>query len=170
MASFYTDVIEIDPRFDSVDRIDDPNLLEPVTRRLVRQIVVQAKAMGLDVTIYETYRSQARQRVLFSQHVTQLENVGVHHYGLACDIVMLSGGEPSWEGDFSFLGRLAHSDGLIWGGDWGNPNSPHSFIDPHHVQRCTVARQADLFAGNWYPDGSYDPYRDISRLRPAREI
>lgn len=160
MASFYTDVIRLDPRFGSVDRIDDPSLLEPHTRQLVEQIVMQTKAMGIDVMIYETYRSQERQQQLFLQHVTQLQNVGVHHYGLACDIVRVVDGEPSWEGDFSFLGQLAHRFGLIWGGDWGNPNQPHSFIDPHHLQRCAVARQNDLFSGYWYPDSSYNPYSD----------
>jgi len=170
LASFYRDVIAIDPRVDSVDRIDDPNLLEPITRRLVQQIIVQAQAMGFDVMIYETYRSQARQRQLFSQHVTQLQNVGVHHYGLACDLVRAVDGEPSWEGDLSFLGQLASSAGLIWGGDWGNSHVPHTFIDTHHVQRCAVARQGDLFAGNWYPDDSYNPHRDKPHLPLAREL
>jgi hypothetical protein len=91
----------------------------------------------------------------------------VHHYGLACDIVRVVGGEPSWKGDFSFLGQLAHSSGLIWGGDWGAPNIKHSFIDSVHVQRCTVARQGDLFAGTWYPDDSYNPYADGQHLFAA---
>jgi hypothetical protein len=28
------------------------------------------------------------------------------------------------------------------------------------VQRCTVARQGDLFAGNFYPENEYNPYTD----------
>jgi hypothetical protein len=62
--------------------------------------------------------------------------------------------------DFSFLGQLAHSAGLIWGGDWGNPNVKHTFVDAVHVQRCTIARQTELFAGEWYPDDTYNPYQD----------
>jgi len=31
-------------------------------------------------------------------------------------------------------------------------------VDNVHVQRCTVARQGDLFSGNWYPDDVYNPY------------
>jgi len=57
------------------------------------------------------------------------------------------------------LGELAHEHGLIWGGDWGNPSAKHTFIDPVHVQRCTVARQAGLFRGEWYPEEGYDPYK-----------
>jgi hypothetical protein len=158
MSNFYTDVISPDPRFNSVARVADLSLLEPITRQLVQGIVSAAQQMGIEIMAFETYRSQARQQQLFSQGATKLQTVGVHHYGLACDIVRVAGGEPSWKGDFSFLGQLAHSSGLIWGGDWGAPNIHHSFVDNVHVQRCTVARQGDLFSGNWYPDDVYNPY------------
>jgi hypothetical protein len=108
--------------------------------------------------VYETYRSRQRQKLLFDRGATKLEQVGVHHYGLACDIVKSVNGQPSWKGDFSFLGRLAKKHGLIWGGDWGRPGSPNRFVDAVHVQRCAVARQKRLFAGTWYPDDSYNPY------------
>lgn len=167
MGNFYTDVISHDARFDSVRRIDDASLLEPTTRQLVERAITAARQMGIEVMIYETYRSQARQQELFNQGATKLRTVGVHHYGLACDIVRVVGGEPSWKGDFSFLGLLARSSGLIWGGDWGAPGIKHSFVDSVHVQRCTVARQGDLFAGNWYPDDTYNSYQDGQHLFAA---
>jgi hypothetical protein len=173
MGNFYTEVISPDARFDSVTRIADASLLEPTTRQLVEGIVSAARQMGIEVMIYETYRSQSRQQELFNQGATRLRAVGVHHYGLACDIVRIVGGEPSWKGDFSFLGQLAHSSGLIWGGDWGAPTIKHSFVDSVHVQRCTVARQGDLFVGTWYPDDTYNPCEDGQHLfaaafKPAR--
>jgi hypothetical protein len=167
VANFYTSVISQDARFDSPTRIGDPSLLEPVTRQLVEGLVTSAHQMGIELMIYETYRSQDRQQALFNNGATKLRTVGVHHYGLACDIVRLVDGEPSWKGDFSFLGQLAHSSGLIWGGDWGDSNIKHSFVDSVHVQRCTVARQGDLFAGNWYPDDSYNPYAEGQHLFAA---
>ena len=160
MGNFFTDVISRDPRFNSEARVSDPLLLEPVTRRLVQQILDAAQQIGIAVMIFETYRSQARQQELFDNGATKLRTVGVHQYGLACDIVRVAGGEPSWKGDFSFLGELAHSSGLIWGGDWGSPDMKHSFVDSVHVQRCTVARQGSLFAGSFYPDDDYNPYTD----------
>ncbi len=160
MGNFFTDVISQDSRFNSVARIDDLMLLEPTTRGLVQQIVTNATAMGIAVMVFETYRSQARQEELFKQGATQLRTAGVHHYGLACDIVRVVNGEPSWKGDFSFLGQLAHSCGLIWGGDWGSPGASHTFVDAVHVQRCAIPRQAQLFAGTWYPDANYNPYQD----------
>ena len=167
MGNFYTDVISHAPCFDSVTRVSDASLLEPTTRQLVESIVSAARQMGIDMMIYETYRSQPRQQELFNQGATKLRTVGVHHYGLACDIVRVVGGEPCWKGDFSFLGQLAHSSGLIWGGDWGAPDIKHSFVDSVHVQRCTVARQADLFAGAWFPDATYNPYEDGQHLFAA---
>src|SRR5271166_1647405 len=106
MGNFYTDVIGADPRFNSTSRISDPNLLEPTTRALVEAIIADAAANGLQLMIFETYRSQARQAALFEQGATKLQKVGVHHYGLACDLVKNINGEPSWKGDFSLLGQL----------------------------------------------------------------
>jgi hypothetical protein len=158
--NFYTDVISNDPRFHSAERISDPNLLEPVTRAQVQAIVDDATHLGIDLIIFETFRSRERQSALFDQGVTQLKQVGVHHYGLACDLVKRVSGEPSWKGDYSFLGHLARQHGLVWGGDWGQPQVSHSFQDNDHVQRCTVGRQPSLFSGAWYPDDAYDPYKD----------
>jgi hypothetical protein len=159
--SFYTDVIAESPKFGSVERVSDIELLEPTTRAAVEAIIKDAKDhYGLDLIAYETYRSQARQTALYNQHASQLKTVGVHHFGLACDLVKSVHGAPSWKGDFSFLGALGRAHGLIWGGDWGHAKPPHGFVDDDHVQRCAVARQPRLFAKSWYPDDGYDPYKD----------
>lgn len=168
MGNFYSEVISLDARFRSSSLVDDPALLEPVTRQLVQQLLAMAQKIGIALMIYETYRSQQRQQELFNKGATKLRAVGVHHYGLACDIVRSVNGEPSWKGDFSFLGNLAQSCGLIWGGDWGAPQIQHHFVDSVHVQRCTVARQGDLFAGLWYPEETYDPYEDADLLLATR--
>jgi len=159
MSNFYTDTIKDSPKFNSTERISDLQLLEPKTRELVEKIIADTKAHGFDLMVFETYRSQARQSLLFAQGATKLKNVGVHHYGLACDIVKSINGQPSWKGDFSILGQMAHAHGLIWGGDWGTPSVHHSFIDSDHVQRCSIAKQGSLFLEKWYPDDNYDPYQ-----------
>jgi hypothetical protein len=161
MGNFYTDVIMNDAPLHSTSVIADLALLEPATRAAVQGIIADAAAHGIALMVYETYRSQERQQALFNQGATKLRTVGVHHYGLACDIVKEVGGQPSWKGDFSFLAGLAKTHGLIWGGDWGTPNQPHSFRDDDHVQRCSLTRQAALFRGDWYPDASYNPYSDL---------
>jgi hypothetical protein len=161
MANFYQDVIQKSTSFLSPNRISDLDLLEPITRVAVQGIISDANTHGIQLMVFETYRSQLRQTALFNQGASQLRSVGVHHYGLACDLVKDIGGDPSWKGDFSFLREMARANGLIWGGDWGTPNQPHSFRDYDHVQRCTVARQAQLFRTQWYPTDTYNPYSDL---------
>ena len=161
MNSFYTDVIRNHPRFNSTSRINDLNFLEPVTRQKVQAILADAHEHGVNLMVFETYRSQARQELLFNQGATQLRKVGVHHFGLACDIVKNVNGEPSWKGSFSILRDLSLKHGLIWGGDWGRPNIPHSFIDAVHVQRCSIRSQSALFSLQFYPDEMYNPYNDL---------
>jgi hypothetical protein len=141
-----------------VKPINDMALLEPVTRKLVKQIIADAADEGIKLVAFETYRSQARQTKLFAQGATQLKTVGVHHYGLACDLVKDIAGSPSWKGDFKFVGKLAKKYKLIWGGDWGRPGVRTRFPDEVHVQRCAVSAQRRLFAGTWYPDEDYNPY------------
>ena len=158
MSSFYTDVIQKDPRFHSINRVQDLALLEPITRVAILSIISDAKADGIDLMIFETYRSQELQGLYYRKGVTKLQRVGVHHYGLACDIVKVVNGQPSWDGDFSFLQTYAERYNLIWGGNWGEPDRPHSFRDMDHVQRIAVGDQAALFGGTWYPDKNYNPY------------
>jgi D-alanyl-D-alanine carboxypeptidase len=158
MGNFFTDVISKDPRFTSTERIADIKLLEPATNSRVQAIISSAYTMGVPLMVFETFRSRERQQLLYQQGVTRLKEVGVHFYGLACDIVRSVNGEPSWKGDWAFLGELAQANGMIWGGNWGQPGVQHKFVDSVHVQRCTVNDQPSLFSSLWYPDASYNPY------------
>ena len=163
MADFFTDVIKNDSRALTANRVNDTALLEPITRRKVLAIVSDCASHGVKVCVYETYRSEERQMQLFEQGATELRTVGVHHYGLAADIVPLDGaGNPTWDNSekaFALIGHLAHVHGLITGQDWGFPGRPHLFIDQPHIQRCAEADQNVLFDGSWYPDDAYDPYK-----------
>jgi hypothetical protein len=152
MSNFYLDVIQKDPRFQSPAECRDVALLEPVTRAAVAAIITDAASQGITLEISETYRSPARQKLLFDQGATQLENVGVHGYGLACDFFKMIDGKASWAGDWTFLRDLAAKHGMVSGVDWGEPGIAHDFIDSDHVQRIRVNQQESLFSGDWYPD------------------
>lgn len=143
--TFYNDVIQKSPFYNTTSRVHEIGLLEPTMRSLVELIVQESP---IPVMVFETYRSTQRQQFLFAQRATQLRTVGVHHYGLAADIVKSVDGQPSWDGDFSFLGVLAKKYGLLWGGNWQSR-------DMVHVQRITLADQPQLFAGAWYPTSDY---------------
>lgn len=157
-TNFYEQTIRKHPLYDSPKRIADLDLLEPVTRERVRALIRGAAEQGIKLMVWETYRSKARQEELFKKGTTKLHAIGVHHYGLACDLVRNENGEPSWKGDFKFMAALARANKLVWGGDWGIAGKKPSFYDPYHVQRCRLSRQKSLFNGTWYPDEGYDPY------------
>ena len=150
--SFYTEVLQNDTLFTSPKRVQNTDLLEPVTRAAVEAIMADALKLGIILAPFETYRSQERQEQLFTDGRSQLKTVGVHHYGLACDLVRLNEGAWSWAGDYTFLGQLATKHDLIWGGSWSH------LVDADHVQRIAVIDQGQLFAGTWYPDEHYTPF------------
>jgi len=161
MKNFYKNVILKDRRINTLDRIDDLELLEPVTRQKIIKIIADAKHSGVELMVFETFRSKARQQFLFEQRVTKLYEVGVHHFGLACDLVLNINGAPSWKGDFSILGQLARKYGLIWGGDWGKPYEKNDFVDAAHLQRCSIIKQPSLFSFEWYPQKDYNPLEEV---------
>jgi hypothetical protein len=169
--SFYLSVIAEDLRFHSTEPCADIDLLEPVTRAAVCAILAEAKTFGLDYRVAETYRSQELQELYFEQGATHLRHVGVHHYGLACDIKWFVGGKFVTDGSkYQVMRWLAEKHGLISGGDWGTPFMPHSFRDYDHVQRIALSRQNDLFAGRWYPDEGYRPLADLHRTAPTPAV
>jgi hypothetical protein len=155
MGNFYTDILQRDPRYRSTTPIRDPALLEPVTRAAVAAIIADAKAEGVELMILETYRSRELQHLYFQRGVTELQQVGVHHFGLACDLGVVVDGAVNWRADYSILGRLGAKHDVVWGGDWADPKDPHSFRDYDHVQRVAVVDQPKLFDGSWYPDDTY---------------
>jgi hypothetical protein len=158
MTNFFTDNILHDPKEPSTHCCDSLAMLEPITRAAVEKIIEEAAVIGIQLRVTETYRSRQRQTQLFAQKATKLKLVGVHHYGLAVDFCKMIDGKPSWAGDWGFLGELAKRNGLVWGGDWGDPNLPaKAFHDWDHVQRINLKDQRHLFSGEWYPDEDYRP-------------
>jgi hypothetical protein len=168
MGNFYTDVIQKDPRYLSLLPCRDTSLLEPGFRSRVAAVIAGAKYMGITLVTTETFRSAARQQDLYAsgrtkpgQILTKLDGqspqqIGVHHFGLACDFARLEGGKADWAtADWLLLGELAKDQGLTWGGDWGEPSNLHKpgeFHDWDHLQGCSLIQEPGLFSGRWYPE------------------
>lgn len=159
--NFYVNVIKTNLAFKTKDRVSVLHLLEPEFRRRMQNVIDDAKLLGHELRIIETYRSRERQLDLFNQKKTKLRNVGVHHYGLAADVVKIVNGKAFWGGDWTFLGKLAAKHKLIWGGDWGFPNRKTTFYDAVHLQMVSVKNQSKLFKESWYPSSDYDPYENL---------
>jgi hypothetical protein len=163
-GNFYQDVLKKSPVFSSPQACHDLDMLEPVTRDAVRQIISEAAKMGHKLIPVETYRSQARQSYFYRKHLTRIPTVGCHHFGLACDLALMDTGAPDPRGEhYAFMRHLAEASGLISGIDWGTPTLPHSFRDWDHVQRVTVGDQRGLFAETWYPKPDYRPLNRLGR-------
>jgi len=90
------------------------------------------EARGLKVLITETYRSQERQNYLYEQGrsrsgeiVTWTKN-SRHTSRRAWDICQnIKNKEYSDDSFFKKCGQVANELGIIWGGNWDTPDTPH---------------------------------------------
>jgi hypothetical protein len=126
--------------------INDISCLYPPFRDKVMLVQQKAKEQGLPHRVFETYRSDERQAIVYPGHHL---NINVHHVLIATDFVPYV--EPhGWTWDrpqqeWEAFGALVESLGLTWGGRW------RSIIDCPHIQGVSVADQADLLK-HIYPD------------------
>lgn len=160
MKNFYTDILlNLEPSKNPNHVYKEINLLEPGTRAAVAGLLADAKMAGFDLRLAETFRPQVRQEYLFKKKATKLRKVGCHGYGLAADLqLFIKGVYQKNAAPYFIILPLARKWGLISGLDWDDdPRTPNRFMDAGHVQRIPVARQADLFAGKFYPPEKYDP-------------
>ena len=161
-TSFYHDVLRKDRRFTSTDACKDLGLLEPGTRAAVEALLIEARDDHVDLRVLETFRSQARQHMLFVKHATQLSRVGCHGFGVAVDFALYQHGSYVEDGSkYEPLWALLKRHGLMSGQDWGQPDIPHSFRDSDHAQRVPLWRQPGLFAETWFPPIVYDWTKDV---------
>lgn len=110
-------------------------VLPPGMRAQVDCTMDKLKAGGWDAIVYETYRSDERQRFLYSYgrtrpgpKVTNAKDASttVHHYRLAVDIIHRTRG---WDHPrfFKWVGIHAESCGLVAGAFWKRfPDQPHA--------------------------------------------
>lgn len=110
----------------------------PPFMEVLRVFLSKAKEKGLEVDIFQGYRSFEEQQSLYNKGRTEpgdkVTNAkpgqSWHNYGLAVDIVFKPSGKWSWaeEHDWNKLGEVGKELGLEWGGDW------KSFQDRPHFQ------------------------------------
>lgn len=154
--SWYSDKIKINPAYILTQRVNTPDILYPPFGCSLIKLFATARSEGLLICIYETYRSQERQLELFNKGATKLKKNGMHHFGIATDLIFLDPhGNPSWDAKYNWarMGKIGQSFGLVWGGSWSD------FVDKPHFQLipATVSAQARIIAEH-YP--SYAPSID----------
>ena len=146
--NWYEDGIKKHRRYQFTDLTSDIDILHPQFAFSVLKLFINAYKEGLRVCIFETYRSQERQLDLFNKGKTKLSKNGMHHFGVATDIVFRTEkNQPIWQGDWAALGKIGKEFGLFWGGDW------ESFRDYPHFQLipAMVSDQAKIINGDYPP-------------------
>lgn len=112
--------------------------LHPLFQPKAREFQDVAKAAGLDVLIYCTYRSRTEQDELYAQGRTIPGKIvtnaragqSAHNFGLAFDGAPLVHGRIAWDDHeaWTTYGHVAAAVGLEWAGTWP------SFKEFPHVQ------------------------------------
>lgn len=114
--------------------------LEPVTAKLVRELLRRLQAEGLNFKVTSGTRTFAEQTALYNQGRSTKGDIVTkakagqswHNFGVAADLTLFdkSGKRPKWDGkEYDRMGAIAQELGLEWGGSW------RKFKDRPHVQR-----------------------------------
>ena len=110
--------------------------LTPNAQKACNLFLDKCREAGLNVLITETYRSQERQDYLYSlgrtvkgNKVTWTKN-SRHTSRRAWDICKnVKGQEYSDNSFFKKCGEIAAQLGIVWGGNWSTPDTPHFEIN-----------------------------------------
>lgn len=126
------------------------NLLYPRFALQVNSCIDEVKKIGLDVYIFETWRSPERQDLLYNQNprVTNAQAWNSwHQYGLAADIAFGGPGKWSFKGPYEQVVRLFTARGLRWIGmkDAGHFEYDHSL----HLEEAKLLVIKNSVLGVW---------------------
>lgn len=106
------------------DRIDDLDLLNDTFRVKVDSFLVDCKSQGIEVIVFETWRTPERQDKLKKKGLSKLSGgYSKHQHGKAIDVVPIINGKPKWKGKgmtqlWYKIGKIGESYDLTWGGRW----------------------------------------------------
>lgn len=121
-----------------VSRLDLDQLYFPLVERVL-EMLAACRARGADYFAVSGYRSDAEQKVLWTQGrtapglvVTQAKpGESAHNFGLAVDFcrdghIDRRGLQQDYRPEsYAILGEEARRVGLVWGGDFAHPDRPH---------------------------------------------
>lgn len=119
------------------ERNANPDLLYPPFRRVIDQLLARCREAGIEIYLFEGWRSPLRQDLLYARGRSEGGHVVTqaraweswHQYGLAADLVFGGPGRWTWQGDYKAMGAIAVQLGLEW---FGTP--PQRFPELAHVQ------------------------------------
>ena len=151
------------------DRVNSLNLLYPPIKAKLNQALLVAHGQGLFAYAFETWRSHARQALLYAKGRTTKEQkvtwvrpgLSYHHYGVAVDLVFdgssRDGTQWCWEGqyaddrriDYHALAQIMKSHGFDWLGDKGTEMAHFDIKFGFTVNEMKQITEAKGILGLW---------------------
>jgi hypothetical protein len=112
--------------------IADLEALHPDFRELVKTLIAQCKAKGIELAVVESFRTRAKQneyRSMGKRYTRSSGGSSKHQYGLAVDVVPLVDSIAVWDNLALWrkVGITGEKLGLRWGGRWRHPFDPGHF-------------------------------------------
>ena len=122
--------------FDVSKPNNDLNMLSPFMRVKLEIALRDLWANGIDMYVFEGWRSPSRQSFLYEQGRSAPGKIitnskpwtSFHQFGVAIDLVYKINNRWSWEGDFTKPAQVMKKHGFEWGGDF------KTFKDMPHYQ------------------------------------
>ena len=150
-----------------IDR--NPDHLHPIVREAVKKTIASMAARGIEMALFEGYRSPERQAALYAQGRTAPGPIvtyarpgeSFHQYGFAADIVGRAGGAWTWALSED-VWQTMHAFGRTWG------LVPLSFEKPH--LELPGLRLPELRAGRFPPGGDASWSAIVRAGHPAPDV
>ncbi len=140
-------------------RSSDLDYLHPKVRKAIKATLVDMKSEGIEIFVFEAFRSPVRQNFLYAQGRTTPGKIvtyarawrSYHQYGLAADLVFGGPGKWTWnepkKGAWKKLHSIGKSHGL----------APLDFETPH-LQLAGTSSNA--LAHGQYPSGGDEAWSE----------
>lgn len=114
-------------------RLNSLNLLYWPFRQVLEQGVKAANKAGIQIAVFETFRTPQRQDQIYAQGRTTPGKIvsnskawqSWHQFGVAADIALLNDGRWSWDFDPKEVSKYFDNKLIIWGGTFKNFDGPH---------------------------------------------
>jgi len=100
--------------------------------RNLQKLIEYAKDEGIDILVYEGYRTAERQNNLYKNGLSNCDGyvtISKHQKGRAADLVVMVDGVAHWGRHWWYekLGSFWERRGGKWGGRWTSPYDPYHF-------------------------------------------
>jgi hypothetical protein len=114
IAKWFKDEIETSDDFNTPKPCNNIDLLYPPFRSVLEQLITEyQEEHETEPYVLETYRSNSLQQHYYDQGVSKIRTNGMHHYGIAADLVAKNGTKIDYGVlDYDWLRKRAVELGL----------------------------------------------------------